>query len=337
MKKILFICGSLNQTTMMHSISKHLSDRYDCWFSPFYTDGYLEKLRKKKLLEFCILGGRFKKATDNYLSINSLKVDYRGLINEYDLIVTCTDLILQKNLKGKKVILIQEGMTDPKNIFYYSAKYLGLPRYLASTSTTGLSDEYDYFCVASEGYKKMFVDNGIKSEKIKVTGIPNFDDCRKYLNNKFPNRNYVLVCTSDTRETFKFENRKRFIKKCVKLAGDKQIIFKLHPNEKADRAIEEIKKYAPGSLVFSDGNTGEMIANCNTLITRFSSVVYIGLALGKKVYSEFNIDKLKSLLPLQNDGKSSFNIAKICEYHINSLVERNFDLNENLAVPIPEF
>jgi hypothetical protein len=228
-------------------------------------------------------------------------------------------------------------MTDPKTVFFYTAKYLGFPRYLASTSTNGLSDAYDYFCVASEGYKKMFVKNGCNPGKVKVTGIPNFDNSRKYLKNNFPDRNYVLVCTSDNRETYIYENRKKFIEKAVLLADGRQMIFKLHPNENTERAVQEIKKYAPGSQVFAEGNTNEMIANCDVLITRYSSVVYIGLALGKEVYSDFNIDKLKALLPDQNGGTSSLKIAGICEQLLNGVPEQEYYYNEKYALPVSEY
>jgi hypothetical protein len=244
-------------------------------------------------------------------------MDDRGELNDYDLVVTCSDLIIPKNIKNKKVILVQEGMTDPKNIFYYGAKYLKLPRYFASTSTTGLSDYYDYFCVASKGYKELFTSNGCNPDKIIVTGIPNFDNCRQYLNNDFPHKDYVLVCTSDARETFKYENRKYFIKRAVEIANGRKLIFKLHPNEKAGRANYEIQKYAEGALVYASGNTNEMIANCSVLITKYSSVVYVGLALGKEVFSDFDMDILKSLVPEQNDGHSSFFIANLCDEHIN--------------------
>ncbi len=337
MKKILFIGGSINQTTMMHEISKHLNSRYDCWFTPYFADGLIGALTKKGYTDFTVLGGKFKSDTEKYLKVNRLKVDYKGKKNEYDLILTCSDLIIQKKLKSKKVILVQEGMTDPKNLFYYTSKYLGLPRYLASTSTTGLSNSYDYFCVASEGYKKMFIKNGCEHEKIKVTGIPNFDNCGIYLKNNFSEKNYVLVCTSDIRETYKYENRKKFIINAVRIADGKQIIFKLHPNEKVERALNEIKKYAPGSIVFSEGNTNEMIANCDILITKYSSVVYVGLVLGKKVYSEFNMNKLNSLIPKQNNGKSSFNISRVCEHLINGVPEQIYDYEDSYAIPIPEF
>jgi len=172
--------------------------------------------------------------------------------------------------------------------------------------------QYDYFCVASEGYKKHFIRKGVEPERLIVTGIPNFDNCAEYNRNNFPYRHYVLVATSDMRETFRYENRRRFIRNCVELAKGRQLIFKLHPNENAERAAAEIMEYAPGSLVFSGGNINHMIANCDTLITRFSSVVYIGLAMGKEVYSDFELDELREMVPWQNGRTSARNIADVC-------------------------
>jgi hypothetical protein len=309
-KKILYICGSMNQTTMMHKISEHLSG-YDSYFSPYYADGFIGKISRTHLLDFSVLGGQFRERTFNYLKSNKLNIDFGGKLFDYDLVFTCSDLVVPKNILNKKVILVQEGMTDPENFIYYLVKGLGLPRWLASTSTTGLSDSYDKFCVASKGYKDLFIRKGINPEKIVVTGIPNFDNCKQYLINNFPHKNFVLVATSDMRETYKYENRKKFIKNAVRIANGRQLIFKLHPNEFVERATQEILLHAPGALVFSEGKTEEMIANCDVLITKYSSVVYIGLALGKKVYSSFEIEELKSLMPLQNNGTSSNNIALV--------------------------
>ena len=315
-KKILFICGSLNQTKMMHAVSKHFRN-YELFFTPYYADGITGLAADKGFLDFTPLGGRHKEMTLEYLREHGLTIAASSMNNDYDLIYTCSDLLVQKNLRKKKVILIQEGMTDPENIFFYLAKYLNLPRWLASTSTTGLSDIYNYFCVASEGYKKHFIKKGIKPSKIKVTGIPNFDNIKENLNNDFPHKNFVLVATSDARETFKYENRKKFILEAVKKAEGKQLIFKLHPNENFERGIKEINKYAPGALVYTSGNIDHMIANCDVLITKYSTVVYIGLALCKKVYSYFNIDELKELLPIQNDATSGYNIAQVGYQLIN--------------------
>lgn len=309
-RKILFICGSLNQTTMMHTISGHFSDD-QCYFTPYYSDGFLKLLADSNLLDFSILGGQFKKRTFSYLNQHGLQIDYQGTANDYDLVYTCSDLIVPKNIRNRKLILVQEGMTDPENLMYYLVKNLRLPRWMASTSVTGLSHAYDKFCVASQGYKELFVQKGVDPEKIEVTGIPNFDNCKEYLNNDFPHKNYVLVATSDSRETFKYENRKKFIEHARTIADGKQLIFKLHPNENIERATSEINEYAPGSLIYSSGNTSHMIANCDTLVTRYSSVVYIGLALQKKVYSEFDLEYLKKLVPIQNDGTSSDTIAEV--------------------------
>lgn len=316
-KKILFIGGSLNQTTMMYQISTHLKD-YDCWFSPYYSDGFLGLLANKGVLNFTILGGNFKKQTEKFLHDHNLQVDYKGTANDYDLVYTCADLIVPKNIRNKKLILVQEGMTDPENFAYFLVRYFNFPRWLASTSAMGISNLYDIFCVASEGYKELFMKKGAIPEKIIVTGIPNFDNAKQFLNNNFPHKHFVLVATSDMRETFKYENRKKFIRDCVKIANGKQLLFKLHPNEKYQRAKREINKHAPGALVYQDGNTNHMIANCDVLITKYSSVVYIGMALGKEVHSYFKMEELKKLTPIQNNGTSAERIARIGRHYIES-------------------
>ncbi len=206
-KKILFIGGSLNQTTIAEAVAIHLSDDYDCYFTPYYSNGLLGKIAERGWLDFTALGGKARLDTETYLRERNLKVDFAGKQHDYDLIVTTSDLLIQKNLRGKKVILIQEGMTDPENLMYYLVKYLRLPRYLASTSVTGLSHAYDHFCVASNGYRDLFIRKGVDRKKVVVTGIPNFDNMAIHLNNHFPHRGYVLVATSDARETLKFDNR----------------------------------------------------------------------------------------------------------------------------------
>lgn len=314
-KKILFICGTLNQTTMMHQIAEQLQE-HDCYFTPYYTDGLLNILAQNGYLDFTPLGGQAKNRSEKFLNEKGRKIDYGGVQHDYDLVLTCSDLIIPANIQDKKIILIQEGMTDPENFKYYLVKNLGLPRYLANTSVTGLSDAYVKFCVASEGYKEIFLNKGVKPEKIAVTGIPNFDNCQAYIQNNFPYKHYFLAATSHLRETFKYENRKSFIQKAVRLAAGRQLIFKLHPNEQKERAIQEIERWAPGSLIFAHGNTNHMIANCDTLVTKYSTVVMVALALGKKIYSDLDDDYLKKITPLQNGGKSAANIAKICEEYL---------------------
>jgi hypothetical protein len=107
----------------------------------------------------------------------------------------------------------------------------------------------------------------------------------------------------------------------------------LHPNEEVKRATNEIHRYAPGKMVFSSGNTNHMIANSDILVTKYSSVVYVGLALGKKVYSDFDINMLKKMLPIQNGGKSAGNIAEVC---MNILEKRTYS-TRNLSHKFSSF
>lgn len=310
-KNILYICGSRNQTTMLHRISQNIPD-YNHYFTPYYADGIERVVARLGLLDFSVLGGEFYRQSTEYFAANNLQLDFRGEAREYELVIICSDLIIPKNIRRKRIVLVQEGMTDPENLAYKMVKKLGIPYYFGGTAATGLSDMYEIFCVASEGYRELFVMKGVKPEKIRVTGLPNFDNCAENLNNDFPHKGYALVCTSDARETYKTENRKKFILKAKSLSEGKQMIFKLHPNENVPRATREINKYAPGSLVYHTGKTDEMIANCDILITHYSTVVYVGIALGKKVHSSFDINELHRLAPIQNNGVSAKIIAGEC-------------------------
>lgn len=328
-KRVLFICGSINQTTQMDQIAAHLHD-YLCFFTPYYGDTLLGLCCRVGLAEFSVMGKKLAGRCLEYLASRELAIDLKGRRWTYDLVVTCSDLVVPKNVAGKKTVLVQEGMTDPENFFYRLVKrYRFLPRWLASTSATGLSDRYDFFCVASAGYRDLFIRKGVRPEKIVVTGIPNFDNSAKYLDNQFPHRNFVLVCTSDARETFKTDDRKQLIRKAVSIARGRQLIFKLHPNEKAGRATREIARHAPGALVYSSGNAEEMVANCDVLVTEYSSTAYVGLALGKEVHSNFDVAELRDLLPIQNRAAAR-NIADVCR----SLLEgRSPGLNSSSCPP----
>jgi len=308
--KVLFIGGSLNQTTMMHKIARELPE-CDVYFTPYYASGPLWLMTKLKMLEFTIMGGEFKRKTLHYIKSNNLKLDYEGKNDNYDLVFTCQDLIIPRKIKKFKTILVQEGMVDPPDWRYHVTRFFGLGRWCASTSMTGLSHQYDYFCVASEGFKELFIHRGVNPGKIRVTGIPNFDNFEKIKNLEFEHKNFVLVATSDIRETTKLENRKKFLLNAKKIAGDKKIIVKLHPNEIAEKRTAEVKKYLPDTLVYQDVNIEPMIANCDALVTRFSSTIFPAISLGKEVYSNIDTEEIKKLNPIQNNGTSAKEIAKV--------------------------
>jgi hypothetical protein len=46
------------------------------------------------------------------------------------------------------------------------------------------------------------------------------------------------------------------------------------------------------------------------------------MALGKEVYSKFDLEQLRKMTPIQNDGKSAEKIAQIGEYLIQHEKEK---------------
>ncbi|MDX2193987.1 MAG: hypothetical protein NW201_11570 [Gemmatimonadales bacterium] len=311
---MLAICGSLNQTTMMHAVGRELADDCDVLYTPYYADGVLKWLNGKGFLDFTIMGpgSNFLRQTSEYMADHQLPLDPGGSDGPYDLVLTCSDLIVQRNIRGRPIILIQEGMTDPEDTLYHLVRKFKLPRWLASTATTGLSLAYRRFCVASEGYRQHFHRKGVPLDRLVVTGIPNYDNCAALLDNDFPLRDYVLVATSDTRETFKRDDRRTFFDQIERIARGRPLVFKLHPNENAERSTAEIQARFGPVPVYHTGNTGHMIANCQALICQYSTVVYTGLALGKECHSYFDMAELRRLLPVQNGGTSARNMAAVC-------------------------
>jgi hypothetical protein len=319
-KKILFIVGSPNQTSQMHQVASLLPE-YDTFFSQIYSKHpIIRRVVNSGWLDKSILAGEFRKKADAYLERYYLRNDYAQSIyhNRYDMAVICTDLLITKELRQLKTVFVQEGMTDPVTTWGKFTRRLGLPSYFAAnTAFNGCSNICDVYCAASEGYKQQFSEWGTDAEKIFVTGIPNYDNAVALQNNDFQHKGYVMVATSDIRETLRKEDRAAFIRDCVKIAAGRPLLFKLHPNEEKERAVREIQAGAPaGTLIFTEGNTEQMIANCTELITQYSTVVYIGIALGKKVHSYFDVEKLRRLAPIQNEGRSASLIADLCRRYL---------------------
>ena len=309
--RVLFICGSNNQTTQLHQVAREMPD-FDHGFTPYFMTGVYELVREWGMLDFTIAGGHWRSGCLEYLRDHELPIDVRGEGYEYDLVVTCQDIVVPRTIRSKRAVLVQEGMVDPPNWAYHLARrFRWFPRWAASTAATGLSHWYERFCVASDGFRDLFVRRGVRPGSMVVTGIPNFSRCADYRDNDFPYRGYALVCTSDARETFKLHDRRRVLRRAKELAKGRPIIVKLHPNERFERAKVEIRQELPGALVYTKGKAEEMIANCEVLVTEWSSTALVGLALGKEVHSLFDVDELRKLVPLQTPHAAA-NIAKVC-------------------------
>ena len=320
-KKALFLIGSPNQTTQMHRIAELLSDEFEPYYSQLYYDGWQRRFYKfllwARLLESTIVTGHIKEKADKYLATHRLPNDFEARVygNAYDLIVCCSDIIVPWNLLATtKSVFVQEGMTDPLNLWARAVKrFTRYPILTISTALNGMNNCCDLYCVASEGYAEHFQQVGVDAGKLVVTGIPNFDDVEQLRHNGFPHRGYVLVATTDMRETYRPDNRKKFIREAVRIAAGRPLIFKFHPNENMARATAEVRRWAPAdALIYTEGNTEEMIANCAELITQYSTVAFVGLALGLPVHSYFDVEDLKRKLPWQNHGTSARRIADIC-------------------------
>jgi hypothetical protein len=317
-QRILFLTGSMNQTTQMQQIASYLPE-FDCYFSQFFSDNpVIASAIKMGLLDNTVMGLPLRNKSESYMKANGMRMDYQANDREYDLVVFCSDLLFPTKFIGTKTIWIQEGMIDPFTTMSKIIKKLKLPRYLSmGTSLNGTSNLCDVYCAASAGYRDYIIQHGTDAAKVVITGIPNYDNLEKFRQNDFPHRDYVMVATTDMRETYRPEDRIAFLKSCIEIAAGRRLLIKLHPNEQISRAVREIKSVCPeDTLIYSDGVTNEMIANCAELITQYSTVVYAGIALGKPVHSYFDLDELKSLLPVQNGGNSAENIATICRDYL---------------------
>lgn len=310
--RALFVCGSINQTKQLLAVARQLP-QFAAYFTPYYGDAGVEWMRRLRMIESSIGGDRRRAVCFDYLREQRVELDVNGRNGGYELVVTCTDLMVQRNLRNSKVVVVQEGIFDPDGWRAWVLRRARfLPRWLAGTALTGESFLYDRFCAASDGYRERLIARGADPDKVVVTGIPGFDDCTQYANNDFPHRGYVLACTSDFRETFQPDNRRKFIRRCLDIAGGRQLIFKLHPNEDAERARREIAKYAPSALVYDTGSAEEMIANSDVLITQWSTTAFVGVALGKEVHSNCPSEELRRLCPWQNGGTAASRIAAVC-------------------------
>ena len=215
-KDILLICGTMNQTTQMLQIGAELERLgHRPWFTRYYTTGVYKKIEALGLLSFTSIVGKQQLAVRKHLDGLGVRQDFGGRERRYDLVLLCTDLLIPDNLPDVPIVLVQEGMTDPDTLTRRLLRKLhpyGVPLWTANTTSAGLSGRWARFCVASQAYADLFASRGVKRDGMVVTGIPNFDNVQRLRSLEFPLRDYVLVLTSDLRENFQLDFRKRFLR-----------------------------------------------------------------------------------------------------------------------------
>src|SRR5262245_43977482 len=114
--RALFICGSVNQTKQMHQIARELPE-LEAIYSPYYCDGVLRRMRDLGMVDWTILGAPWRRDCMAYLEKHGLRVDFEGTQGGYDLVLTCSDLVVPHNVRRQPLVLVQEGMTDPEGFW----------------------------------------------------------------------------------------------------------------------------------------------------------------------------------------------------------------------------
>lgn len=333
-KNIICVVGSLNQTKQLHTIANHLMEDANIYFTQVFGEGiFYRTVAESGIMDNTVLGrnSSFTRISREYILDNKLQYDYRAQSKgiHYDLALLSTDMIVPNSFQKIKSIWVQEGMIDKLKTFGRVAKTMGLPIYVTGdTSLNGTTNKADIYCAMSYGYKKYFAELGTKDEKILVTGVPNFDMIDAFRNTTYPESDFVLIATSDIRELGGNEDRVDFFRKCREIARGRKVIFKPHPNENQERVERELRVVMPDAQVIREPILDTLIAHCDTLITQWSSSVYVGLVLGKTVYSYFPMDELEAKKPIQNQGQSAEIIADIARKFLNYQGEKSDFIRE---------
>lgn len=237
-----------------------------------------------------------------------------GATQPYDLVVLGNDFFVPEGLRGvRPTVLVQEGWVWPYSWRRRLAATRLVPPLFASANGIGLSHSYDYFCVASEGYKEAFAKSGIGRHRMVVTGLPGLDRVASEFRPLVEDteRRFVLVITHPGREYQEGENRQRLLNTASSKSKGRPIVVKLHPNENHERATREVRELLPEATVLIDADTNNLVANCDALITTYSTVIYSALLLGKEVHCSYPIKEIGRLLPDQN-GCAAERIADTC-------------------------
>ena len=176
------------------------------------------------------------------LNARGLRIDLGAERNDYDLWVCPNDAVIPLGLSGTPL-----GPGPGRHHGAAQLAHLGLAIHPADAAGAGHHRRVRAHASATRSSASPARGTGSSSsprasrlEKLVVTGIPNFDDFARFSDNDFPHHGYVLVCTSDGRETMMAVDRPALLERSVQIAAGRQLIFKLHPNENVERATREI-------------------------------------------------------------------------------------------------
>ena len=335
-RRVLLIGGTINHTTQVEQIAAELTE-FDVAFTWYYCDGILDLFRRLGLMENTAVGAKLRARCLAYLKKHHLAIDLDGAAGDYNLCVTCSDLVVPRNVRGAPVVLVQEGIdrsggSDLPPGEAASAAGLNIHHVVDH----GPRPRLDRLCVASEGYRDLFVRKGVAPEKIVVTGIPNFDNCERFLQNDFPLRDYVLVCSSDIRETLRWENRPAFVRQVVAIAAGRTNRLEAAPErERETRPRRAGRARAEGAQVFESG----CAEGDDRQLHRPGHPVLVdrlrrpGAGQGGALLLP-NVEELRRLCPQQNGRTSARRIANVCRELLGTPIPARAPVRP--APPVPE-
>ncbi len=158
--QVLFVCGADRQTHEMHRIAQQLSD-CRVWFTPYYGGTVLTMLRELGMLERTIAGNRLGEECLGYLRNHHLPIDLDGRRARYDLVVTCSDLVLARNTRARRVVVVHNGRLGVSHL---------LGSRIAHRLSRWLGQSPSRWCVTSEADRESLHRLGFPGERITVIG-----------------------------------------------------------------------------------------------------------------------------------------------------------------------
>jgi len=312
-KNILFIGSTVDQIKVMHTISDHLNPVHNCFFTPFYLDNVVSKLGLSRQLENIVFGKNYREDIFDYIQNNDLKLDECGESNHYDLVVTFSTLIIPKNIRNSRIVLLQDLMNEPRNFMAYFTKWFKFSSYLNKPSSINLFERYDVVCVASPGYRKRFIRNGADPDKIALTGIPEFTTFPDTLPDDVLQRGVVHLVTLPLWGSLEKEYRKDLQMNLNWIADGRPIYFKLLPTDQPIIATRKIKNTLLNVRVFTGSRNHLKNIYERGLISKRTACLFTASVIGDKLHIFADAEVLRHLKPYQNSTASAEKIANVCK------------------------
>jgi hypothetical protein len=320
--EVLFICGSKADTACLHQVSQHL-DQCRIWFTPYYGGGLVTALRGLGLLDRTIAGRQASQGCLEYLRNHHLAIDWNGGRGRYDLIVTCSDVLLPDNIVRRPLLVVQNELWHPDFAPGLVRRELAhrLRRYVAAAAT-GLSGAYERLCVASFGYRDRFVELGVARDRMVVTGLPGHDDYQAYASSEMVGSGYVLVCGTRATESVNGFTLRRLLQRAVAAAGALPILVQLAP----DAPIQPVARWVPHARIAPKIETDALIAGSSLLISPWVAHAYVAMALGKPVLGQRSLRDLHHFVPVQTRSAAR-DIAGVCRALLGQATIAESDLS----------